>query len=105
MLVYLVFSVVVMVLVDWFGFLCLLNGFSGVNMMLLFGLLVKLLIDRLGKVIEFVMLGCVRVILDICLIIVLVWFRLVVLGNWVKVIRYCLFCCGMKLVGVLEKLK
>ncbi len=90
---------------DWLGSLRSSNGFSGVNTMPLFGLLVKPLIDRPGKATESATPGCARAISDICLITASVRSRLAASGNWAKATRYCLSCCGTKPVGVLEKPK
>lgn len=94
------FNWVVIVIVDIFGFWCFLKGVSGVNIMLLLGLFVKLFIDRLGNDIVFVIFGICNVIFFIFCMIFWVLFKFVVLGNCVIVIKYCLFCCGIKLFGI-----
>lgn len=103
-----VFWICWMVLLIWlrmvFLFLlcvvCLLKFFSLKKMMFLLGEVEKLVIDRLGKVIELMMLGIFSVMVFMWWMIFLVWFRLELVGNWVMLIRYCLLGVGMKLFGM-----
>lgn len=70
-----------MVFVDKDGFVCFVKLFSVINIMLLLVVLVNLFIFRFGNVMVLVILGCLRVILDICEMILLVLFNDVVLGS------------------------
>lgn len=87
MLVNLVCRCLVMVSVLRLVEVCDLNGLSMKNMIVVFGMLMKLFIDRFGKVMMFFIFGLLRLIWDICLIIVLVCFSDVLFGNWVMLIR------------------